>query len=340
MTKSKRIEKKAMKVAKEVEVKANLSAEELMAKAREDYAKKFPEPKLILAKTPVKQPKEKVEPEEIVDEIIEDLENDEDEIEIIEVPIIKGKKVISQNSAQAQKLIKKAAKVEEVPAPAKKKLADMTEKERKEYYINLSAKATAAKVAKAEAKLAAEGKTDLLEKVPETTLKVVKKATRTATPVAPLNPLGGRVIPEGATGRNLKTLLKEEKKAEKKGTKPASTRTKGTTPLSKMTIEELEAIKGTIADVQWNKYFKMAGGVSGIVTKKADKPVVKKEAEVAPVVAKKVARTSTPEVKEVKAAPKSISRLALNEFTLDELIAELKARGCKGTIKVCAEVEL
>jgi hypothetical protein len=337
MTKSKRIEKKAMKVAKVAEVKENLSAEELMTKARADFAKRYPEPILTLAPTPIK--KHVVEPEEVVEEIIDDLNRgEEDDLEIIEIVPVKGKKLISQNSAQAQKLLsKKVAK--EVPAPAKKKLADMTKKELAEYYANLSKKATAAKVAKAEAKLAAEGNTDLLEKVPETTPKVVKKATRT---VVVTNPLGEKVIPEGMTGSKLKSALKTEKKGNKSAKKVAGTRT--TTPLSKMTVAQLEEVKGTISDIQWNKYYKMAGGVSGGTIKVA-KPVVVKEETVAPVV-KKATRTAAPvaEVKEIKAAPK-VNRITpapftLADFTLDELIAELKARGCKGSIRVCAEIEL
>jgi hypothetical protein len=211
----------------------------------------------------------------------------------------------------------------------------MNAKERKEYYINLCAKATAAKRAKAEAKLAAEGNTDLLEKVPETASKLVKKATRTGVVT---NPLGEKVIPEGMTGSKLKTALKEEKKSNKPAKETTSKRTG--TPLSKMTIAQLESIKGTIADVQWNKYYKMAGGVAG-TAKKVNKPVVEKVAEVTPVV-KKATRTVAPvaEIKEVKPASKKMVTITLADFTLDELIAELRARGCKGSIKICAEVEL
>jgi hypothetical protein len=359
MTKSKRIEKKAAKVAKVEEVKKSPEEirKDLLAKA---LGKKPSEVKLAptendletkaLYDKALKGAKDRPAPvheeikvsDAVIEEIVDDLDRgDDDELEIIEVPEIKGKKVISQNSAQAQKLLKQLnpAFVKETPVPAKKKLADMSEKERKEYYINLSAKATAAKVAKAEAKLAAEGKTDLLKKVPETAPKVGNKATRSSLVT---NPLGEKIIPEGMTGSKFKTALKVDKKNNKPTKETTSKRTG--TPLSKMTIAELEGIRGTISDVQWKKYFKMAGGVSGAEPKK----VIEKKAETVAPVVKKATRTAVadpkPEIKEVNFAPKAevkkVVKVTLADFTLDELISELKARGCKGSIHICTEVEL
>jgi hypothetical protein len=100
-----------------------------------------------------------------------------------------------------------------------------------------------------------------------------------------------------------------------------------------MTIEELEEIKGTISDVQWKKYYKMAGGVA----KKESKPViiVEKKVKALPVETK----VKVPEIKRNKPAVKAaVSKLA--DVPLDELFAELQRRGCKGSITICSEFEL
>jgi hypothetical protein len=292
---------KANKIEKTVEVKkANFSAEELVKKAQEEFAKKYP--------TPVAKPLPPMEEKEP--------END-DELEIIEVPIIKGKKVIPQNSAQAQKLLaeKEAKEFAEFKAAKKANAAPVVEEVIPGWRKALNAKA--AKKAERDALAAKEEK-----KAP---------ATRTN------NPLGAKVIPEGTTGARLKKIIKEKKKANK----PAgtSTRTKTSVPLSKMTIAQLEEIKGTISDVQWNKYYKIAGGVA----KKGTTPVApKKEAEVVAPIVKKVTRTVAPK-KEAKVAPKPEPKtkvITLADFSLDEIIAELKSRGCKGSIHICTEVEL
>lgn len=76
-----------------------------------------------------------------------------------------------------------------------------------------------------------------------------------------------------------KPTSKPEKKMQRTTGNPSKT------PLSKMTLAELQEVKGTISDVQWNKYFKIAskreGGVAETIpTKGKAKTEVKEEKKV------------------------------------------------------------
>jgi hypothetical protein len=352
MTKSKKVQKVAKKVEKTQtpeEKRRQLLADALHVPVESIYsAEESKKQTEALYQKTLKDIKNKPAPSHTPLPINEDIKEEiiEEELEIVEVPPVKGKKVLSQNSSQAQKLIKakEAANLKELQESiaadqartAAKEAANKTKANGKNKKEEVKPTKLTPKEISAKALAAKRAKKALLES--QEVVKEVAPIVRTRKPVSLVTPKGEvvKVIPEDMSGKELKRLNKKENKG-KKANKATSTgtKTKFATPLSKMTIAELEEIKGSIADVQWNKYYKMAGGTSGAI--KVSKPAEKKTK--APIVAAVESKEVTPIVRTRKTVEK-VTTFKLADVPLDELIAELKRRGCKGSIRVCTEVEL
>jgi hypothetical protein len=288
-----------------------------------------------------------------VETVILERENSEDgaeDIEIIEVVPVKGKKVIAQNSAQAQKLLSKVAQTKEVKEEKKSPKAKV-EPEPKEAPAPVVrtrtttatplSKMTVAQLKEMKGKISdvqlnkylkIASKRDGVELTQVAPAKEVKEApeskapiTRTRTNVSKPDVVAD-LISKGKAKENRATLnelllklkgmslakveesaghlddkevvdlifkIKEAPAPESKGKEkakptasaPASKKANGSTPLSKMTMAELQEVKGTISDVQWNKYAKIAskreGGVAETIpTKGKAKTEVKEEKKV------------------------------------------------------------
>jgi hypothetical protein len=249
----------------------------------------------------------------------------------LEMSRIQAKKEADEIAAAKAKLIPikgTSPKPAASPAPTKK-LKDMNEKERAAYYAALSAKALAAKRLKN-----TQAEVEALEEAPvaEVTLLTRRFA-----------------IPKGMAEKIVKDTPKSTPVAPKK--------VSGNKPLSQMTLAELLEIKGTdvVSDIQWMKYAKKVGYVAG---KSAVAPVVKKEEKIEPTAKPKMTRKPKAEVVEpieevneaqavsfkAKVSEKKSNPISyafnISEVTLDDLLAELKRRGCKGSIHVCTEFEL
>jgi hypothetical protein len=209
------------------------TSDEMLGDADENFKKsmelaKGKDEPIVPYKAPIKkngktsqQVMKEVEEEILEQESLEEEKNDAEEIEIVEVVPPKDKKLIAQNSAQAQKILAKA--------PKAKPETKMTEEEKKTARRKeISRIALEAKRAKKEAAAAKE-------------LGIKSKPAPSTLP---------------------------EKKVEAKPTRTKGNN--GSTPLSKMTVAELQSVKGTISDVQWNKYLKMANNREGVVVIKSN----------------------------------------------------------------------
>lgn len=257
-------------------------------------------------------------------EILENEISDEaEEVEIIEIAPVAGKKVIAQNSAQAKKLLSQA-KPKEAAKP--KSFSEMTDEEKVARRKEISAKALAAKRAKKAQDEATETanktRTRTSANKPDAVSDLInmgkEKEHRTQLNELLIRHKGMSLVKvEENTGHlnddevvDLISKLKEEKVApvSKPTSKPEKKmqRTTGNpskTPLSKMTMAELQEVKGTISDVQWNKYFKIAAKRDGVeLTQVA--PKSKSAAESKTVEEKKapVTRTRTAPVEKEKAS--------------------------------------
>lgn len=255
--------------------------EKLFAKAKENA--KSIEPPLVPYKAPKKNGKTSQQLLSETEEfIIENEELDDKIIEIVEMPIVKSKKIIAQNSEQAQKILAKAIQPKPEVALSEEEVKLARRKE-------ISAIALAAKRSKKEA---------VETTIPE--VKAVVKPIRTIT------------------------------------AKPAI---EGKKPISKMSVSELEDIKGTISDTQWNKYFKEASKGNTAVAPVVAKP--NKAPKVAPIEKEILdAIAPVPPVKFQRKVTIPVPGTLLADYSLDDLLAELKRRGCKGIISVCTEIEL
>lgn len=156
--------------------------------------------------------------------------------------------------------------------------------------------------------------------------------------------------------KSVKETTPAAKETGKPTSKPKAEGKKEHKPFSKMTLDELIAIKGTsvISDAQWIKYARPLGYKAEGVAEKKVAPAAKVEDTPAPKIARKSSFERVTEVHKAKEASKlaaevkpenvkaavKIVKANLSEYTLDELIAELKRRGCKGSIRVCVETEL
>ena len=160
--------------------------------------------------------------------------------------------------------------------------------------------------------------------------------------------------------KSVKDTSKSKIEASKPASKPSVSKAEHK-PFSKMTLAELLEIRGTgiISDTQWIKYAKPLGYSNGGVNVPKSAPKVKaapaeKEAP-AVTPTKTITRKSSFErvtdvhkakqaVKEVKPeeeAPVAVKYVYnITEAPLADLLAELKRRGCKGSIHVCTEFEL
>lgn len=274
--------------------------DELFAKAME---KAKPAPGELAGRSVSENYKPSKTSQQLMEEINESIlnsesEDDVEDVEIIEVaPVVEKKKIIPQTSAQAQKLLSKAKEKE-----APKSFSEMTDEEKAARRKEISAKALAAKRAK---KVQAEEEVQPEPKAPITRTRTnVSKPDVVADLInkgkekenrAILNDLllklKGMTLAkvEESAGHlnnsevvNLIAKIKEETPAKPE----KSTRTKSAPenkiPLSKMTLAQLQEVKGTISDVQWMKYYKFACKREGVENSKpttTEKKVTKSVAE-------------------------------------------------------------